>query len=162
MILPCLKLNENNQPVLNGQMDVCSIEEFDFVLCTSQDIFVETVNFDEEFWGNFQQKLIHIVSAKSMKFGLQMENQNLSIKEASMILPCLKLNKNNEPVLNVKVKYNTQIQGQMDVCSIEECEHHRIFLWRQFILMTNFWGNFQQKLIHFTENMWPQKMYIKQ
>ena len=58
--LPYLKIDENNQPMLNrkhayytqvqGQMGVYGIKVCDFVMCTKDDIFVERITFDEGFW----------------------------------------------------------------------------------------------------------------
>lgn len=58
--LPCLKMDENNLPLLNrrhsyytqvqGQMAIYGIDQCDFVLCTEKDIFVEHILFEKDFW----------------------------------------------------------------------------------------------------------------
>ena len=65
--LPCLKLDENNNPVLNrkdkyftqvqGQMAIYNVDQCDFVLCTRNEIFIETVPFESDFWRNLSAKL---------------------------------------------------------------------------------------------------------
>ena len=64
--LKCFKLNDVGMPVLNkkdryytqmqGQMQG-QITECDFVLCTSKDIFIETVHFNPFFWKMLLKKL---------------------------------------------------------------------------------------------------------
>ncbi|XP_033730700.1 uncharacterized protein LOC117320144 [Pecten maximus] len=66
-VLPCLKFDENAQVTLNrkhayytqviGQMAVYGISLCDFVLCTKNEIFVETVDFDEDLWMEYLPKL---------------------------------------------------------------------------------------------------------
>ena len=65
--LPCLKIDENNQPMLNrkhayytqvqGQMGVYVIKVCDFVMCTTDDIFVERITFDKAFGNKLVAKL---------------------------------------------------------------------------------------------------------
>ncbi|KAJ8315882.1 hypothetical protein KUTeg_006558 [Tegillarca granosa] len=67
MKLSCLRLDENDKIILNvkdkyytqiqGQMGVCGINLCDFVLCTSEGIFVETVSFEKELWSKMKEKL---------------------------------------------------------------------------------------------------------
>ncbi|KAJ8311642.1 hypothetical protein KUTeg_010997 [Tegillarca granosa] len=61
------RLDENDKIILNvkdkyytqiqGQMGVCGINLCDFVLCTSEGIFVETVSFQKELWSKMKEKL---------------------------------------------------------------------------------------------------------
>lgn len=64
----CLKLNENKEVVLNpnheyytqiqGQMGILKMKKCNFVLCTSKDILVHEVLFDQEFWKESRAKLV--------------------------------------------------------------------------------------------------------
>ncbi|KAJ8300731.1 hypothetical protein KUTeg_022250 [Tegillarca granosa] len=61
------RLDENDKIILNvkdkyytqiqGQMGVYGINLCDFVLCTSEGIFVETVSFEKELWSKMKEKL---------------------------------------------------------------------------------------------------------
>ncbi|XP_041368074.1 uncharacterized protein LOC121382615 [Gigantopelta aegis] len=90
--LPCLVTDENNQVVLNkkhmyhtqiqGQMAIYGIHECDFVLCTGQDILVETITFDAILWGKMVSKLSHFYK---------------TIMLPEIVYPCIKFG--NKPLI---------------------------------------------------------------
>lgn len=89
---------------------------------------------------------------------------DLSLKEATKKLKCLKLDENNETVLNPSHEYYTQVQGQMGILGIIKCDFvlctkNEIFI-HEVSFDPNFWELCKKKIVHFYENvMLPEIVY---